>query len=173
VTAAATPSADVIVAGAGHNSLITAAFPDGESITMWLDLERTCEEIARFDPEDARSYRRLLADYDAVKDVFQRQRFTPVGWGPSFDELLEGREGAARWRRRAAMSAWEVVRHEFRSRHVRSFMRIGHGRTGTQRGHRDARGLRTGPSHGGRSPGADRQPPIPADGCIIRPCALQ
>ncbi len=192
-----TPSADVIVAGAGHNSLITAAyltraghrclvldgrpvpgggvaseelllpgyrldscstghtliqtnpvladdelgliaehgltyiepdpvahvvFPDGESITMWLDLERTCQEIARFDPEDARSYRRLLAEYDAVKDVFGRQRFTPVGWGPSFDELLEGREGAARWRRRAAMSAWEVVRHEFRSRHVRSFM---------------------------------------------------
>ena len=23
-------------------------FPDGESLTMWLDLERTCEEIARF-----------------------------------------------------------------------------------------------------------------------------
>jgi phytoene dehydrogenase-like protein len=24
-------------------------FPDGESLTMWLDLDRTCEEIARFD----------------------------------------------------------------------------------------------------------------------------
>jgi phytoene dehydrogenase-like protein len=97
-------------------------FPDGESLTMWLDLERTSAEIARFSEQDAVAYRRLLADYDAVKDVFARQRFTPVGWGPGFDALLEGRAGAARWRRRAAMSAWDVVQHEFRSRHVRSFM---------------------------------------------------
>jgi len=97
-------------------------FPDGESLTMWLDLERTCEEIGRFSKHDARAYRLLLAEYDAVKDVFNRQRFTPVGFGPSFDQLLEGRDGAARWRRRAAMSAWDVVRHEFESRHVRAFM---------------------------------------------------
>ena len=97
-------------------------FPDGESLTMWLDLERTCAEIARFDELDALAYRRLLTEYDSVKDVFARQRFSPVGWGPSFDQLLEGRDGAARWRRRAAMSAWDVVAYEFRSRHVRSFM---------------------------------------------------
>ena len=153
MTAAATPSADVIVAGAGHNSLITAAyltraghrclvldgrpvpgggvaseelllpgyrldscstghtliqtnpvladdelgliaehgltyiepdpvahvvFPDGESITMWLDLERTCEEIARFDPEDAGSYRnadRVVGErkYQILADVAHRR----------------------------------------------------------------------------------------------------
>jgi phytoene dehydrogenase-like protein len=97
-------------------------FPDGESLTMWLDLERTCEEFGRFSRADAEAYRRLLAEYDAVKDVFNRQRFTPVGLGPSFDEMLEGRDGASRWRRRAAMSAWDIVIHEFQSRHVRSFM---------------------------------------------------
>ena len=97
-------------------------FPDGESLTMWLDLDRTCEELARFSRADADAYRRLLAEYDAVKDVFNRQRFTPVGFGPSFDELLEGREGGSRWRRRAAMSAWDVVMREFENRHVRSFL---------------------------------------------------
>jgi phytoene dehydrogenase-like protein len=97
-------------------------FPDGESLTMWLDLDRTCEEIARFDEADADAYRKLLAEYDAVKDVFARQRFTPVGFGPSFGELLAGRPGANRWLRRAALSAWDVVRHEFASDHVRSFM---------------------------------------------------
>jgi phytoene dehydrogenase-like protein len=97
-------------------------FPDGESLTMWLDMEQTCEELGRFSAEDARGYRRLLAEYDAVKDVFGRQRFTPVGWGPSFDELLGDREGAARWRQRAAISANDVIRHEFSSRHVRAFM---------------------------------------------------
>ncbi|HET9104182.1 MAG TPA: NAD(P)/FAD-dependent oxidoreductase [Solirubrobacteraceae bacterium] len=97
-------------------------FPDGESLTMWLDLERTCEELSRFSAADAAAYRRLLAEYDAVKDVFARQRFTPVGWGPSFDELLGDRPGAARWRQRAAMSAYQVVNHEFSDRHVRAFM---------------------------------------------------
>jgi phytoene dehydrogenase-like protein len=97
-------------------------FPDGESLTMWLELERTCEEIARFSRADERAYRRLLTEYDAVKDVFNRQRFTPVGFGPRFEELLAGRSGADRWRRRAAMSAWDVVRHEFESRHVQAFM---------------------------------------------------
>ncbi len=97
-------------------------FPDGESLTMWLDLSRTCEEIARFSPADARAYRRMLDEYDAVKDAFGRQRFTPVGFGPSLTEMLEGRPGAARWQRRVLLSAWDVVTHQFESRHVRAFM---------------------------------------------------
>jgi phytoene dehydrogenase-like protein len=97
-------------------------FPDGDSLTMWLDVERTCEEIARFSRADADAYLRLLAEYDAVKDVFARQRFTPIGFGPGFEEMLAGRPGGERWLRRAAMSAWDVVRHEFESRHTRAFM---------------------------------------------------
>jgi phytoene dehydrogenase-like protein len=97
-------------------------FPDGASLTMWLDLERTCEELERFSRADAAAYRRLLSEYGAVKDVFGAQRFTPVGFGPSFEEMLAGRPGGARWLRRAAMSAWDVVRHEFESRHVQAFM---------------------------------------------------
>jgi phytoene dehydrogenase-like protein len=97
-------------------------FPDGQSLTMWLDMERTCEELARFSRADAAAYRRLLGEYDAVKDVFGAQRFTPVGFGPSLEAMLAGRPGAARWLRRAAMSAWQVVRHEFESRHVQAFM---------------------------------------------------
>ena len=37
-------------------------FPDGESLTMWLDVERTCEEIEYFSGADAEAYRKLLAD---------------------------------------------------------------------------------------------------------------
>src|SRR5665811_2361408 len=64
------------------------AFPDGEAMTMWLDGDRTVEEIARFSERDAEAYRRLLADYDAVKSIVGASRFRPVGHGPSTEELL-------------------------------------------------------------------------------------
>jgi phytoene dehydrogenase-like protein len=89
---------------------------------MWLDVERTCEEIAYFSDVDADAYRNLLAEYDAVKDVFTCYRFNPVGFGPGLEEMLAQREGGLRWLRRAALSAWDVVRHEFTSPHVRAFM---------------------------------------------------
>jgi phytoene dehydrogenase-like protein len=97
-------------------------FPDGEQLTMWLDLERSCEELARFSPADAEAYRRLLRDYDAVKHLFAAARFNPPGFGPSLDELLAGHPDGSRWRRRRMMSAWDVIRQEFESPHVRSFM---------------------------------------------------
>ena len=84
---------------------------------MWLDIERTVEEIARFSSADAAQYRRLLASYDAVKGAFSRSRFTPVGMGPPLAEMLD-----PVWQRRDALSAWEVVRHEFESRHVQAFL---------------------------------------------------
>jgi phytoene dehydrogenase-like protein len=34
------------------------AFPDGETLTMWLDADATCSEIARFSEKDAEAYRR-------------------------------------------------------------------------------------------------------------------
>jgi phytoene dehydrogenase-like protein len=89
---------------------------------MWLEAERTCEEIARFSAADAAAYRRLLAEYDEIKDVITRHRFTPVGFGPALDEMLAERPHGLRWMRRAALSAWDVVRHEFSSRHVQAFM---------------------------------------------------
>jgi phytoene dehydrogenase-like protein len=98
------------------------AFPDGEQLTMWLDVERTVEEIARFSESDAAGYRRLLADYDEVKGAFGRSRFTPVGMGPSLEELLREVPDGGVWVRRSAMSAYDVVRHEFEDPHVRAFL---------------------------------------------------
>src|SRR5437016_13222133 len=41
-------------------------FPDGSWITQWHDLNRTCDELARFSRHDANAYRRLISDYDGV-----------------------------------------------------------------------------------------------------------
>src|SRR5919112_134476 len=98
------------------------AFPDGESFTHYLDVERTVEEFARFSRRDAEAYRRLLADYDQVKDCFNRVRFTPPGMGPTLEQMLGEKPNGRIWLRRNALSAYDVIRHEFESRHVQAYL---------------------------------------------------
>jgi len=98
------------------------AFPDGEQFTMWLDRERTIEEVARFSAADAAAYRRLLDEYDQVKSIFSRSQFTPVGFGPSVEAMLAEHPRGMIWARRRMLSAVEVVRHEFADRHVQAFL---------------------------------------------------
>ncbi len=98
------------------------AFPDGEQLTMWLDRERTIEEVARFSRADAAAYRRLLDEYDEVKSIFSRWQFTPVGFGPSLDAMLAEHPRGMIWARRRQLSAVEVVQHEFTSRHIQAFL---------------------------------------------------
>jgi phytoene dehydrogenase-like protein len=97
-------------------------FPDGEQLTMWLDLDRSCEELARFSRRDADSYRRMIGEYDAVKGIFGAVRFTPPGFGPTLAERLGDHPDGRRWLRRSMMSAWDVVRNEYESPHVQAFM---------------------------------------------------
>ena len=97
-------------------------FPDGESFTMWLDLDRTCDEIARFSARDADAYRRMISEYDEIKGDFGRYRFNPIGYVPSFEEMMARRPGHLKWVRRNRISSWDVIRTEFESPHFRSFM---------------------------------------------------
>jgi phytoene dehydrogenase-like protein len=97
-------------------------FPDGTSLTQWRDLDRTCAEIARFSRRDADAFRRLIADYDRVKGAYGAYRYTPIGWGPSLQERLAALPDGGRWLRRAADTAWNVVRREFEDPHTRAFL---------------------------------------------------
>jgi phytoene dehydrogenase-like protein len=98
------------------------AFPDGEHFTMWLDRDRTAAEIARFSAADAASYLRMLDEYDEVKSIFSASQFTPIGFGPSMDARLDEHPRGLLWQRRRVLSAWDIIKHEFSSRHVRAFM---------------------------------------------------
>jgi phytoene dehydrogenase-like protein len=97
-------------------------FPDGTWLTQWRDLERTCDEFAKFSKKDAAAYRRLIADYDAVKRVFSADRYSPVGFGPTVNERLAEHPDGKRWQRRIAMSAWEIIRDNFEDEHTRAFL---------------------------------------------------
>ena len=58
-------------------------FPDGTWLTMWRDLDRTCEEFAKFSKRDAEAFRTMMREYEDVKGIFGASRHTPIGYGPS------------------------------------------------------------------------------------------
>jgi phytoene dehydrogenase-like protein len=94
-------------------------FPDGESFTHWLDLDRALEEFARFSPRDADTYRRGLDEFAEIRPQVAAYRFNPIGYAPPLDVALADRP---RWLRRIASSAWSVIRHEYESPYVQSYL---------------------------------------------------
>jgi len=102
--------------------VVHVPFPDGTWLTQWRDLDRTCEEFAKFSRPDAEAFRRMMAEYDDVKDIFGRYRYTPIGWGQPLEEMLLGHPQGGKWLRRQAMSAWEIIRASFHDWHTRAFM---------------------------------------------------
>src|SRR5437763_4991079 len=92
-------------------------FPDGDSFTHWLDLDRTCEEIARFSRRDAVAYRRLLAEFEEVRPAVGAYRFNPVGYAPSLRDVV-----SPIWQRRLLLSAYDVITYEYEDPHVQAYM---------------------------------------------------
>ncbi|MBI1350615.1 MAG: NAD(P)-binding protein [Actinomycetales bacterium] len=98
------------------------AMPDGEQVGMYLDPERTYEEFARFSRRDADTYLAMLEDWDRAKVAFGAANNTPIGWGKPLDALLDELPNGGTWRRRRALSAVDVIRHEFEEEHIQAFL---------------------------------------------------
>jgi len=98
------------------------AMPDGEQVSMHLDPERTYAEFARFSQRDADTYLAMLEDWDRAKGAFGSANNTPIGWGKPLDALLDELPNGGTWRRRRALSAVDVIRHEFTEEHIQAFL---------------------------------------------------
>jgi phytoene dehydrogenase-like protein len=94
-------------------------FPDGESFTHWLDLDRTLEEIARFSGHDAAAYKRALDEFAEIRAPLGQYRFNPIGYAPPLDEALRDKP---KWLRRIAMSSYDVVKQMYEDPHVQSYV---------------------------------------------------
>ncbi|MGZ3663496.1 MAG: phytoene desaturase family protein [Ktedonobacterales bacterium] len=97
-------------------------FPDGTYITQWTEIDRTCDEIAKFSRRDADTYRRMMAEWSDVGPVFGSDRYTPAGLGPPVAARLAERADGAIWLRRQALSAWDIIDAAFEDWHVKSMM---------------------------------------------------
>ena len=97
------------------------SFTDGESLTMWLDPEQTAEEIARFSTRDARAYRRLLEETSTFAGEYGTYDDTPIGYGPSLEEICAARPDGASWMRRIRQPMLDTVDEYFTEPHVRAW----------------------------------------------------
>jgi phytoene dehydrogenase-like protein len=98
------------------------AMPDGEQVAMYVDPEKTHAEFARFSQRDADYYLDFLQDWERAKVAFGKANNTPIGWGPPLDALLDELPNGGVWRRRRAMSAVDVIMHEFTEEHIQAFL---------------------------------------------------
>ena len=89
------------------------AFPDGSYITKWRDLDRTCEEIAKYSKKDAATWRRMAIESEPIRNIMDEVNFTPIGFGKSLGERLAAHPQGKVWQRRMAMSKWEVLHQNF------------------------------------------------------------
>lgn len=99
-----------------------APFLDGTWLTQYRDIDRTAEQFAKFSRKDADAYRRMIAEYDAVKPLFDAASYTPIGFGKPIGEMLNAHPDGRKWQRRIAQSAWEIIRENFEDDHSRCFM---------------------------------------------------
>jgi phytoene dehydrogenase-like protein len=93
--------------------LFHLAFPDGSYITKWRDLDRTCEEIAKYSRKDAEAWRRMANESGAVRPILAAVNYSPIGWGKSLDQRLAEHPQGKLWQRRIAMSKWDVLQRNF------------------------------------------------------------
>jgi phytoene dehydrogenase-like protein len=95
--------------------VFTMPFRDGRSMTMWRDLDRTCAELARFSTADARAYRELLSDWQAMSAIVNDEREHP----PRPPDEVAARMQAGPLGVQA--SALDVITERFEEEHVRAF----------------------------------------------------
>ena len=86
-------------------------FLDGAYITVWHDLDRTCETIARFSKKDAETFRRMVAEYKTYTAAQEAAR------KPNAAAQKIPKAGV--WQRRFAMSGYDLVCQLFESDYMR------------------------------------------------------
>lgn len=96
--------------------------PDGESITMYRDVERTVGEIARFSERDARAYRDLLADWDALRPLQAAERNAPPRAPGETDALWSSGPLGDEGLRIRLSSGLAIIQQRFESPEVRAFI---------------------------------------------------
>ncbi len=105
--------------------LFFAPFPDGSSITIWKDLERTCESIAAVSRRDADAYRDFVNEWRPIAaGMVKSFLHAPTGWNLLRHMVLGSGVGKA-WPERLTTifrSYGQAIREMFETPHVQAII---------------------------------------------------
>ena len=86
-------------------------FIDGNYVTVWHDIDRTCETISRFSKKDAQTFRTMVAEFKVHNAALAAAREAGSGNAKI--------PKAGVWQRRFAMSGYDLVCEMFESDYMR------------------------------------------------------
>lgn len=111
-------------------------FPDGRTLTSYLDGERTKADIRKFSKRDAENYDAYWKMWDRILDRMRplMRKRTPTE--AELEAAFEGAEGARDWHRLTKASVAELLDGFFESEEVKAPLAVG-GVIGTNAGPRD------------------------------------
>jgi len=95
-------------------------FPDGRSLLLWSDVERTCKEVARFSKKDAEGYRRYSAFWASFYELIEPMLLSPPVPVADLVDLMRGPEAEELMRRLLFYSAEELLDEYFESPEVKA-----------------------------------------------------
>ncbi|HKW43963.1 MAG TPA: NAD(P)/FAD-dependent oxidoreductase, partial [Thermoplasmata archaeon] len=93
-------------------------FPDGRSLRLWSDVDRTTEEITRFSKHDATAYPEYDAMWSQVYELIEPMLLAPPVPIADLASFLRGAEAEELFRRLLFYSAEDLLREYFESEEV-------------------------------------------------------
>jgi len=105
--------------------LFFAPFPDGQSITIWRDVDKTCESIAQVSAADAEAYQRFVVKWRKMAQGMVEAFLHPPTLLNFVRYLALGSGAAKDWQLRLSdilSSYGQVLEHEFRSPQLKSLI---------------------------------------------------
>ncbi|MEX1018902.1 MAG: NAD(P)/FAD-dependent oxidoreductase [Litorilinea sp.] len=102
--------------------LFFAPFPDGSHVTIWKDLDKTCESIARISPEDAEAYRAFITQWQPLAKGMVQSFLEPPTAGNLFRNLVWKTGGPNRTQQLSAIlrGYGQVLRQTFRDPRIQA-----------------------------------------------------
>lgn len=105
--------------------LFFAPFPDGSHITIWKDLDRTCESIAAISPQDAEAYRTFIHTWEPLaKGMVNSFLEAPTAGNLIKNLVLKTSRGSDRFERLSDIlrGYGQVLRQTFRDPRVQALI---------------------------------------------------
>ena len=97
--------------------------PDGRSLCLYDDLDKTCESIARFSKKDAKMWREIVDNYGPfVSTVIPPAFYSPPAQPSEQMIRMEGSPEGMEWLRVGRMTPQEVVDEWFENEYVKALV---------------------------------------------------